>query len=87
MQVARLFRHSRHLFTTMQSLVKEKDKKLPSFLRKLRLALKQTQEGEALLLPLLVEGVDILLIFEAKPSGMYRVVVVNTDPENGLQYV
>ncbi len=86
--VALTFRKSRHVFKQMQKFLKTGSaSQLLTFLRKLRKSLLEVAVGEAVALPLLLEGNEVLLIFEAVTTGAYRVVVVNTNPEKGLKCV
>ena len=85
--VALIFRQSRHIFKQMQKFLKTgSTSQLLTFLRKLRKSLRDVSVGEAIVLPLLVEGQEVLLIFEGVTSGSYRVVVVNTNAEKGLKF-
>lgn len=87
--VALVFRQSRHLFRQLQKVKRygSSSSQLLSFLRKLRKSLRGVEVGESLLLPLLLERGEMLLIFTACDNNMYRLVVVNTNAEQGLKYV
>eukprot|EP00750_Incisomonas_marina_P014138 INCI17609.11.p1 GENE.INCI17609.11~~INCI17609.11.p1 ORF type:complete len:5029 (+),score=1065.32 INCI17609.11:298-15384(+) len=85
--VALIFRQSRHVFKQMQKFLKTgSSSQLLTFLRKLRKSLREVAVGEAIVLPLLLEGNEVLLIFEGVTSGSYRLTVVNTNAEKGLKF-
>jgi hypothetical protein len=85
--VALIFRRSRHVFKQMQKFLKTgSSSQLLTFLRKLRKSLRDIAVGEAIILPLLLEGNEVLLIFEAVTGNSYRLVVVNTNAEKGLKF-
>lgn len=62
------------------------DTQLMSFLRKVRNELTSIDEGSSLLLPVLVEGRELLILVERTNERSYRFVVVQTDPFTGLRH-
>ena len=67
-------------------LKNRKNSQLMSFLRKLRQQLSSLPEGESLLLPALVQDSEILLLLERTSERSFTLVVINTDPSNGLRF-
>jgi len=85
--VAFIFRQSRHVFKQLQKVLSKKSQsQLLTFLRKLRVRLRALEVGESLLLPLLVEGSEMLMIASRSSEAAFRIVVVNTDAEKGLKF-
>lgn len=79
-QSALVFKHMLKLLKTPT------ESQLLSFLRKLKQCVQGVTTGETLLLPLLIEGQELLLILERVTERMFRIVIVQTDAYNGLQY-
>ena len=57
-----------------------------TFLRRVKRWIDNLAVGETILLPLLVEGEEILLVVNRKTAQSYKFVVVNTNPLAGLGY-
>jgi hypothetical protein len=81
------FRKSEDVFRWFRRLRKNPNHtQILSFLRKLRRKLHNVSVGESLVLPATVEGNEIVLIFERTANNTYDLIVVNTDPKEGLRY-
>ncbi|KAH9261268.1 hypothetical protein BASA81_000972 [Batrachochytrium salamandrivorans] len=70
----------------LRLLMHPNDSQVMTYLTKLRKMLTAMQVGESLLLPVMIEGVELLLIVERTTEQMFRFVVVDTDPERGLAH-
>lgn len=79
-QSALVFKHMMKLLKTPT------ESQLLSFLRKLKQCVQGVNTGETLLLPMLIEGQELLMILERSTERMFRVIIVQTDAYNGLQY-
>jgi uncharacterized membrane protein YgcG len=85
--VLHVFKRSEPIFKLMLKLqLHPNDSQLLSFLRKLGKHLDNLRVGEALLLPAMVGGGDMLLLVEKSTEREFTFVVVQTDPQGGLQY-
>lgn len=82
-----VMRRSAPCFTMMQRLLKApNDGQLFWFLRKLKKLLAGLGVGESMLAPAFVGGQEILFLIRRKTTGVFRFVVINTDPERGLKH-
>ena len=82
-----VMRRSAPCFTMMQRLLKApNDGQLFWFLRKLKKLLAGLGVGETMLAPAFVGGQEILFLIRRKTTGVFRFVVINTDPERGLKH-
>lgn len=70
----------------LRLLMHPNDSQVMTYLTKLRKMLSAMQVGESLILPVMIEGVELLLIVERTSEQMFRFVVVDTDPERGLAH-
>eukprot|EP01043_Picozoa_sp_COSAG02_P069368 COSAG02_NODE_11855_length_1642_cov_1.685677_1_plen_504_part_10 len=82
-----VMRRSAPCFTMMQRLLKTPNEgQLFWFLRKLKKTLAALGPGESILVPAFVAGQEVLFLIHRKTQGMFRFVVINTDPEMGLKH-
>jgi hypothetical protein len=74
------------VFKSMLRMLKTPtESQLLSFLRKLKKLLQGVNQGESLLLPLLIESRELLLLLERTTERVFKVVVIQTDPFHGLK--
>ena len=59
---------------------------LMALLRKLHKLLTELGVGEAIMLPAIVEGSELLLLLERATERTFTLVVIATDPRNGLRH-
>lgn len=78
-QSALVFKHMLRMLKTPS------ESQLLSFLRKLKKILQALNQGESLLLPLLIERRELLLLLERTTERVFKVVVIQTDPYHGLK--
>jgi len=84
---AYVFSRSEEMMRQMMRLLKHpKESQLMSFLRKLRSSLLELDVGDSILLPALVESLEIVLIVLRSSEQRYTITVVQTDPEKGLRH-
>jgi hypothetical protein len=82
-----VMRRSAPCFTMMQRLLKTPNPgQLFWFLRKLKKMLTALGPGESILVPAFVSGQELLFLIHRKTKGVFRFVVINTDPEGGLKH-
>ena len=68
-----IFRHM------LQLLKKSSENDLLFFLRKVKGHLEDLKEGHSLLLPLMVEGTEMILLVEKSDDRSFRFVIINAD--------
>ena len=85
--VAQIMARSSVCFKDMARLLKHRNNsQLMSFVRKVHQQLSSLPEGEALLLPAAIEGYEILFLVERNSERSFNLVVINTDPQGGLEF-
>jgi len=82
-----ILQQSEAVFKIMLRMLKTPtDSQLLSFLRKLKKYLLAIGVGESLLLPALVEGVELCILLERSSERFFRVIVINTNAKAGLRH-
>lgn len=82
-----IMQQSAAVFKLMLRMLKTpSESQLLSFLKKLKKFIQGVSVGETILLPALVEGKELILLLERSSDRLFRVVVINTDANNGLKF-
>lgn len=82
-----VLRQSEVIFKHMMKMMKNPTESgLLSFLRKLKKVIAAVGVGESLLLPLLVEGRELMILLEKTTERAYKFVIVQTDPKGGMSF-
>ena len=63
------------------------DTQLMAFLRKGKKMLLALNTGDSILLPIIIEKREILMVVQRTSERAFTFVVINTDAQNGLEYV
>ena len=58
-----------------------------AFLRKGKKMLLALNTGDSILLPIIIEKREILMVVQRTSERAFTFVVINTDAQNGLEYV
>jgi hypothetical protein len=82
-----VMQQSAAIFKLMLRMLKTPtESQLLSFLRKLKKLLNAVSVGEAVLLPLYVENIELILLLHRASERQFRAVLVQTDPHSGLRF-
>ena len=85
--LAQILGRSAEVFNDMARLLRTRNNaQLLNFVRKVHKQIEALHEGESILLPAILEGVEILLLLERVSDRSYMLVVINTNPDGGLKY-
>jgi hypothetical protein len=85
--VCHVMNQSGVMMKQMLKLLRHRNKsQLMSFLKKLRNLLEGLNTGESLVLPALVENIEMVIIVIRSTDQRFRFVIVQTDPQWGLQH-
>jgi hypothetical protein len=85
--LAQILERSAEVFNDMARLLRTRNNaQLLNFVRKVHKQIEALPEGESILLPAILEGVEILLLLERVSDRSYMLVVINTNPDGGLKY-
>jgi hypothetical protein len=82
-----VMRRSAPCFTMLQRLLKTPNSNQLFFmLRRLKKQLSALSPGESILVPVFVAGKEMLFLIHRKTTSVFRFVLINTNPEEGLLY-
>lgn len=82
-----IMQQSSLIFKFMLRLLKTPtESQLLSFLRKLKKAISAINIGDTLLLPILVEGKELIVLLERPTDRAFKVAIIQTDPYGGLGF-
>ena len=75
------------IFKQMMKLtMKNNPSMLMNFLKKIKGFLSDLKQGHSLLLPCVVENIELLMLVERTNDRVFRFVIIQTDPHTGLRH-